>query len=110
MTRPERRARMTGRTARVTFTGPNRVVSTCARKSCGLIYSDLIGELSTRSDEFRVRWAAHNVRIHATGVKLIHHPVVGDLELAFESFRWLLIPVRASSPKPPNLDRPPRTP
>ena len=48
--------------------------------------SDLIGELSTRSDEFRVRWAAHNVRIHATGVKLIHHPVVGDLELAFESF------------------------
>ena len=48
--------------------------------------SDLIGELSTRSDEFRVRWAAHNVRIHTTGVKRIHHPVVGDLELAFESF------------------------
>jgi transcriptional regulator with XRE-family HTH domain len=48
--------------------------------------SDLIGELSTRSEEFRVRWAAHNVRIHTTGVKLIHHPVVGDLELAFESF------------------------
>jgi transcriptional regulator with XRE-family HTH domain len=48
--------------------------------------SDLIGQLSTRSDEFRIRWAAHNVRIHSTGVKLIHHPVVGDLELAFESF------------------------
>jgi transcriptional regulator with XRE-family HTH domain len=48
--------------------------------------SDLIGELSTRSDEFRGRWAAHNVRIHTTGVKLIHHPVVGDLELPFESF------------------------
>jgi transcriptional regulator with XRE-family HTH domain len=48
--------------------------------------SDLIGELSTRSGEFRVRWAAHHVRIHSTGVKLIHHPVVGDLELAFESF------------------------
>jgi hypothetical protein len=48
--------------------------------------SDLIGELSTRSDEFRVRWAAHNVRIHTTGVKLIHHLVVGDLELPFESF------------------------
>jgi hypothetical protein len=48
--------------------------------------SDLIGELSTRSHEFRVRWAAHHVRIHTTGVKLIHHPVVGDLELAFESF------------------------
>jgi transcriptional regulator with XRE-family HTH domain len=48
--------------------------------------SDLIGELSTRSDEFRVRWAAHNVQIHTTGVKLIHHPVVGDLDLPFESF------------------------
>ncbi len=48
--------------------------------------SDLIGELSTRSDQFRVRWAAHNVRIHTTGVKLIRHPVVGDLELPFESF------------------------
>jgi len=48
--------------------------------------SDMIGELSTRSDEFRVRWAAHNVRIHTTGVKLLHHPVVGDLDLPFESF------------------------
>jgi len=48
--------------------------------------SVLIGELSTRSEEFRVRWAAHNVRIHTTGVKLIHHPIVGDLELPFESF------------------------
>jgi hypothetical protein len=48
--------------------------------------SDLIGELSTRSDEFRIRWAAHNVRIHTTGIKLIHHPVVGDLDLPFESF------------------------
>jgi hypothetical protein len=48
--------------------------------------SDLIGELSTRSDEFRVRWAAHNVRIHTTGVKLVHHPVVGDVDVSFESF------------------------
>jgi transcriptional regulator with XRE-family HTH domain len=48
--------------------------------------SELIGELSTRSGDFRVRWAAHDVRIHTTGVKLLHHPVVGDLELAFESF------------------------
>jgi MmyB-like transcription regulator ligand binding domain len=48
--------------------------------------SDLIGELSTRSDEFRIRWAAHNVRIHTTGIKLLHHPIVGDLDLPFESF------------------------
>jgi transcriptional regulator with XRE-family HTH domain len=48
--------------------------------------SDLIGELSTRSGDFRVRWAAHDVRIHTSGVKLVHHPLVGDLELAFETF------------------------
>ena len=48
--------------------------------------SELIGELSTRSQEFRGRWAAHHVRIHTSGVKRLHHPVVGDLELAFESF------------------------
>jgi transcriptional regulator with XRE-family HTH domain len=48
--------------------------------------SDLIGQLSTRSEDFRRRWAAHNVRIHTTGVKLLHHPVVGDLDLPFESF------------------------
>jgi transcriptional regulator with XRE-family HTH domain len=48
--------------------------------------SDLIGELSTRSGEFRVRWAAHDVRIHTTGVKRLHHPVVGDLDLPFETF------------------------
>jgi hypothetical protein len=47
--------------------------------------SDLVGELSTRSDEFRTRWAAHNVRFHRTGTKRIHHPVVGDLELNYES-------------------------
>ena len=34
--------------------------------------SDLVGQFSTCSDEFRLRWAAHNVRIHSTGVKLSH--------------------------------------
>lgn len=46
---------------------------------------DLIGELSTRSEEFRVRWAAHNVKFHRTGVKQLHHPLVGDLTLAYEA-------------------------
>jgi transcriptional regulator with XRE-family HTH domain len=46
---------------------------------------DLVGELSTRSDDFRRRWGAHNVRTHGTGVKQFHHHVVGDLELAYES-------------------------
>jgi transcriptional regulator with XRE-family HTH domain len=47
--------------------------------------TDLIGELSTRSEDFRVRWAAHNVRTHQTGQKRLHHPAVGDLDLTFEA-------------------------
>ncbi|MSZ76703.1 MAG: helix-turn-helix domain-containing protein [Actinobacteria bacterium] len=47
--------------------------------------TDLVGELSTRSDEFRVRWAAHDVQVHTSGTKLLHHPVVGDLDIQFES-------------------------
>jgi hypothetical protein len=46
--------------------------------------SDLIGELSTRSETFRNRWAAHDVRLHRAGPKQFHHPVVGDLSLAYE--------------------------
>lgn len=46
---------------------------------------DLVGELSTRSDQFRGRWAAHDVRLHRTGRKAIRHPVVGDLHLDFET-------------------------
>ena len=46
--------------------------------------TDLIGELSTRSEEFRVRWADHNVRLHITGRKTIHHPTAGELDLPFE--------------------------
>jgi transcriptional regulator with XRE-family HTH domain len=47
--------------------------------------SDLIGELSTRSTEFRVRWAAHDVKLHRTGVKRFRHPLVGELTLEFEA-------------------------
>jgi transcriptional regulator with XRE-family HTH domain len=47
--------------------------------------TDLVGELATRSEQFRTRWAAHNVRLHHTGVKHFHHPVVGRLDLAFEA-------------------------
>ena len=47
--------------------------------------SNLIGELSTRSEHFRTWWAAHNVRFHRTGVKRFHHPEVGDLTLTYEA-------------------------
>ncbi len=46
---------------------------------------DLVGELSTRSSDFRTRWGSHDVRLHGAGSKLFHHAVVGDLDLAYES-------------------------
>jgi len=46
--------------------------------------TNLVGELSTRSDAFRIRWAAHNVRLHRTGLKHMRHPVVGELHLSYD--------------------------
>jgi transcriptional regulator with XRE-family HTH domain len=43
--------------------------------------SDLIGELSTRSEEFATRWGRQNVRLHRTARKRLHNRVVGDIEL-----------------------------
>ena len=48
--------------------------------------SDLVGELSTRSEAFRTMWAAHDVLFHRTGRKNLHHPVAGDLDLTYEAF------------------------
>ncbi len=45
----------------------------------------LVGELSTRSEEFRTWWAAHDVRSHRTGRKRFEHPVVGALDLTYEA-------------------------
>ena len=44
---------------------------------------ELVGELSTVSEEFRTRWAAHDVRIHHNGGKQFRHPVVGALDLTY---------------------------
>ncbi len=46
---------------------------------------ELIGELSTRSELFRQRWASHDVLLHRSGFKRLRHPVVGQLDLNFES-------------------------
>ena len=62
--------------------------STAGRNPYDKELVELIGELSTRSDEFRTRWAAHNVRFHRTGRKRIHHPVVGTLDLSFEAMEF----------------------
>ncbi len=45
----------------------------------------LVGELSTRSELFRHRWASQDVRLHRSGHKRVHHPVVGRLDLDVES-------------------------
>lgn len=47
--------------------------------------TDLVGELSTRSEEFRVRWAAHDVKYYRSGTQPFHHPLVGDLDLNYDA-------------------------
>jgi len=76
------------------------------------LLTHLIGELSTRSEEFRVRWAAHNVKFHRTGAKTLHHPVVGDLTLDYEAMelpgdtgqRVLIYSAEPGSPSQQALD------
>ena len=46
---------------------------------------DLVGELATRSEDFRRRWSGHDVRLHGAGTKTFHHTGVGELEFAYES-------------------------
>lgn len=48
------------------------------------VLTDLVGELCTRSDDFRQRWARHDVRQHRTGVKRFRHPLVGEMDLGYE--------------------------
>jgi len=71
--------------------------------------SDLVGELSTRSDLFRKLWGAHDVREHRTGLKSINHPTVGRLDLTFQgmdlsSDRGLQMLVFSAEPGSPSFD------
>jgi transcriptional regulator with XRE-family HTH domain len=71
--------------------------------------TDLIGELSTRSEIFRRRWADHNVRHHRTGIKKLRHPAVGDLELQFEAMTLasdpgLTLLIYTATPNTPTAD------
>jgi hypothetical protein len=47
--------------------------------------SDLVGELATRSDFFRTEWASHNVTLHQHGTKHFQHPLVGLIDVTFDS-------------------------
>jgi transcriptional regulator with XRE-family HTH domain len=51
--------------------------------------TDLVGELSTRSERFRTWWATHNVKLHYTATKTMHHAIAGDLELTGEALHLL---------------------
>ncbi len=70
---------------------------------------DLVGELSTRSEEFRRRWGSHNVRTHGAGVKHYHHHVVGDLALSYlrsdlRAERGLSMTLYAADPGSPTAE------
>ena len=71
--------------------------------------TDLVGELSMRSDDFRTRWASHDVRLYATGTQPFHHPLVGDLQLTYEALELiadvgLTLIVYAPDPNSPSQD------
>ncbi|MEU8975840.1 helix-turn-helix transcriptional regulator [Streptomyces monashensis] len=71
---------------------------------------DLVGELSTRSEEFRTRWGAHDVRRHGTGTKRFHHPAVGEVTLAFEGLEMaaepgLTLTIYTAEPGSPSEER-----
>jgi len=45
----------------------------------------LVGELSLASDDFRRWWSAHRVHQRTHGTKLLNHPLVGELDIQFET-------------------------
>lgn len=70
--------------------------------------TDLIGELSTKSDEFARRWARHDVKFQRSGVKRLHHPLVGDLALPYEALDLSADPglhITVYSPEPDSPER-----
>jgi transcriptional regulator with XRE-family HTH domain len=71
---------------------------------------DLVGELSTRSEVFRRLWGAHDVRTHGAGTKRFHHPVVGELTLAYQELAitdepGLVMLVYTAEPGSPSAER-----
>ncbi len=46
----------------------------------------LIGQLSTKSVEFREMWASQDVLSYRAGRKRYRHPLIGDVEFSYETF------------------------
>lgn len=71
--------------------------------------SDLIGELTTRSDDFSARWARHNVRLHRTARKTLHNTLVGDIELTGDAMELtgddLILIAYAAEPGSPDQQK-----
>ncbi|MEV7045562.1 helix-turn-helix transcriptional regulator [Amycolatopsis sp. NPDC051061] len=51
------------------------------------VLARLVGELSLRSAEFRIRWARHSIRQKAIGQTILDHPNVGELHLTYQSMQ-----------------------
>ncbi|WP_327072772.1 helix-turn-helix transcriptional regulator [Kitasatospora purpeofusca] len=90
--------------ARITFLDPaSRTLFDdwvgCARENVAFLHleagrrpddprlAELIGELSVRSQEFRQWWAEHPVRDKTSGRKVFRHPLVGRMELVYDTLR-----------------------
>ncbi|MBI3213603.1 MAG: helix-turn-helix domain-containing protein [Mycobacterium sp.] len=48
--------------------------------------TELVGELSIRSERFRTLWAKHDVKVRDEGVTQLDHPQVGPIDLRFQKF------------------------
>jgi transcriptional regulator with XRE-family HTH domain len=48
--------------------------------------NELVGELALKSEEFGRIWARHDVRKKSSGSQRLIHPVVGELQLGYETF------------------------
>ena len=47
--------------------------------------NQLVGELAVNSEHFRQWWAGHRVASRSAGTVRLHHTLIGDLELNFET-------------------------
>ncbi len=63
----------------------NALRAEAGRNPCDRGATGLASEVAAGSSDFRLRWARHDVRVEHTGVRRIHHPIVGNLELPYES-------------------------
>lgn len=72
--------------------------------------SQLVGELTTRSEDFSARWAAHDVGVHRAGTKILHHhevgePTLGFKELALDSAPSIALSAYIAEPTAPTAER-----